>query len=1792
MYVRKIYLPCFLIFTFLISQFAIGQNKATHNLYLKTGTIVPENNISENLKKTGLRLSAESLKAIVIIQFEKLPTDTDRSQLRQAGIDLLDYIPDHAYLATVKSGIDYSLLLKVQARSIITLGAGQKMQASLANGNFPKHAEKVSGQLDVWVNFPKSYAFEDVKAELDNRKIQILSDNLKAYQIIEVRLAVNLLEELAGLPFIQYVQAIPAEEKASNYTSIANSRANLFRAAAPVGFSLQGEGVTVGVGDNADPQQHIDFNGRMINHSGIKGNSHGLHVTGTIAGAGIVDERYQGYAPKAKVIAQINSNIWANAGMYVKDYGMVVTNNSYGIDAGSCSDFGDYNLISRILDQQAFDFPYLQHVFAAGNSGLVNLCVGIPSGFGNILGGYTSAKNVLTVGNAYDSGVLNNSSSKGPTKDGRIKPELTATGSSVSSTIPNDQYGLSTGTSMATASVSGGLVLMYERYRQLHDGNNPRNDLMKALLCNGATDQGLAGPDFGSGFGNLNLLRSFKMLNQNNYFESQISNGAVNQHAIKVPANTAQLKVMLYWNDPAPSVLSGKALVNNLDLRVATADAPAFVPQLTDPKNILAPAGKGADDTNNMEQIVIDNPGEGDYTLFINGTVVTAGDQKYVVVYDNIPVSTSLTYPAGQEHLVNGEEINIAWDAYGNGSKTFKIDYSLNNGSSWATINDAVRADLRQLKWTLPATATHEAMVRIRQNDTGLFSESAPFTILGVPAVTLSPTQCEGYIAIGWPAVDGASEYEILTLKGKEMTRFAMTRSNSYTLTGLSKDSTYYVSVRAVISGHPGRRSPAIIRMPNQGNCAGSISDNDLKIEKIISPAQSGRLHTTSEFSRSTPVTIRLKNLDDQISDQNIQVGYAIGDDNSTIIWETVKPSIQAGGTYDHHFAANADLANPGSYRFRFFVKKAADAVEANNSIIQVFRQLENSPVALPFQEQFESYAVQQAASGETGLIGGDRFDLAASTGFGRLRTYVGSDMAYSGNRALTLDVSKNISEGNVNFLIGTFNLAQYDPASDDLHLSFWFNNHGQFYNENDKVWIRGKDTDSWIEADDLFVYHSAPGEGYKRALIELSKLLKANGQTFSSSFQIRWGQYGDRVTANLYGGAGYSFDDIEITKELNDVEVVRIIPPVSNNLVFSSQRISVAVKNNSAGDVYDIPIKMKVNNGAVISKNISYIKGGATVTFQFSDMINLSTTGTYSIKVWTEKSLDAKPENNLAQIDIVSSPMVSSFPYLQNFESGAGDWLSQGENSSWAFGNPASEKISKAASGSKAWKTNLSGLYNSSEKSFLYSPGFAVSGMLHPTLSFSFAIDLKKCPDKVCDFAFVEYSADGSTWTRLGAYGSGTNWYNSGSGNDVWSVEDYTRWHVSTIPIPAGLQHVRFRFVMQSDDHENGEGVAIDDVHIYDLINPIYSSGPVSNGVSKSGLNGTNWVDFTENGQMIASIQPNQDLGKTVVQTYLNQSAVRSTGGQYYHDRNFTIKPENTSFSEYASVRLYFSDQETERLLDANSCGSCAKPASAYDLAISKYSDFRTDLEDGSISNNSNGSWLLFAASDIVKVPYDNGYYVEFKTKSLSEFWFAKGNLQSATPLPVDLVSFTAKKEEADNFQSVVLEWSTASEKDFSHFEIEMARDEKELHQGLFTKIGEIDGQVNISAVARYQFTDRQTANSTIRYYRLKMVDMDQTYQYSAIRSVIFSDKTAWDVYPNPSNGVFNVTFRTEKPEPVTISVFDISGRLLEKKSVNSSASLQTHPVNISGSAVRSGMYFLEINAGAEKKIFKVIKE
>ena len=474
---------------------------------------------------------------------------------------------------------------------------------------------------------------------------------------------------------------------------------------------------------------------------------------------------------------------------------------------------------------------------------------------------------------------------------------------------------------------------------------------------------------------------------------------------------------------------------------------------------------------------------------------------------------------------------------------------------------------------------------------------------------------------------------------------------------------------------------------------------------------------------------------------------------------------------------------------------------------------------------------------------------------------------------------------------------------------------------------------------------------------------------------------------------------------------------------------------------------------------------------------------------------------------------------------------------------------------------------------------------MTAPTLSFSVALDIEDCGNTLCDAAWVEYSADGITWTKLGSSGSGTNWYNK-SASQLWSIENYTRWHVATTALPTGINSLRLRFVFQSDEGVEKDGIAIDDIHVYDNLNPIYDGSTTTSPVTNA-VNGNSWVNFIKDGKIIAAVQPkNQDLGSTMVKAFLHNGAVRNSNGQYYHHRNLTIQPSDKTPADSVKVRFYFLDSETDSLVFAGDCSNCSKPSSAYEMGVSKYNDPDLSFENGTITDNQQGEWSFIQRKDLVMVPYDKGYYAEFSVADFSEFWLSNGGFEKDDPLPVKLMKFTAEKI---NVEDVLLKWQVASEDNIDRYEIELAKTSEEMIAGNFLKIGEVISLGNTTTTRNYDFTDMEAGKTGTRYYRLKIINLNGTIKYSPVRSVSFDDAVLWNVYPNPSKGLFYLMYQINAGEKMNARVFDSKGRLVKDLQQQGIGSPQKLSVDLGMMA--AGIYLLRVDAGGETYSFKLHK-
>ena len=1713
---------------------------------------------------------------------------------RQTPLRILAKIDNNSFLVSTTQLPQAAEWQRLGIDGTAVLEPSHKMMPSLAAGKIPEHARMGQSQVQLLVATHKGINNAEARTLLQQAGFQPEVSPGNAFGIYGITCPTNQVQSLAALPFIAFVQTIPPPDKILNQSSRAVAGAQPLRAAvADGGRGLSGAGVTVGVGDDADPSLHPDLYDRIINHTPGIVNDHGAHTTGTVAGAGILLPQRAGFAPKASIVSQWFSGIWQNAGTYVQDYNMVVTNNSYGNIMGDCEMAGTYDLSSNLLDQQAFSYPQLLHVFASGNDG-ENTCAPYPFHYATVLAGMQTAKNTITVGRTDYVQFASSSSSTGPVKDGRIKPEIVALGEAIMSTTGNysinNAYFGAWGTSMAAPAVTGGLALLYERYYQLHSNNNPNGALMKALLLNGARDIGTPGPDYRHGFGMMHLGNSLRMLETNNYKLGAITQGETQDTVIAVPAGTHQLKVMLYWHDPAASPVAAKTLINDLDVQVIAPGGTTVYPLVLNASagNVADAATPGTDHVNNIEQIVINTPVAGNYTIRVKGyDVLVNSPQQYAVVFDALPQGIHILTPvAGETWTPNGPTIPITLDYHGNNAGTFKLEYSYNDGNTWNLIADNQPNALRFYNWSPPATINTSSRIKITNNSTNETTTSGLFYLISNPGLSLAPDteQCEGYIKINWSAVTDADGYEVIMKQGAEMVPIAQVNSStlSYTVSGLSKDSTYYLSVRTIKNGKHSRWNTPIERKPNVGSCTGSISNGDLKADAIVSPV-TGRQYSSSALGANSSISVRIKNLDDAaVTDFNVQ--YSIN--GAAFVQENVSTSIAANATYTHTFN-NIDLSTPGDYNIVAIVKNTAgDANSSNDTIRSTVRHLANAPLSLipAFTESFETANNQQVLSNTKGIAGTTRWDFNTDDAYGRLRTAAFGDVALTGSKAITLDVRRATPYATTanNEFLGTFNLSNYNTTH-EVRLEFYFKQHGigQGAAAQNKVWARGSETDPWVEVYDLGANQSIiAGEYKKTKSIELNDALQSAGQQFGSTTQVKFGQAALYAAADNRRFGGYSFDDISLQIANNDLQLAAIDTPFIFSCGLSTAvPIRVEVYNSMNVTMSNVPVSYRIDNGTWIQETISSINPNSTIVYTFSTTANLSATGPHTIEAMASMTGDNIANNNKAIAVIRNQPVISSFPYKESFESGAGNWFTEGINNSWQLGTPAHTGIAEAASGTKAWKTTLVGHYNDNEYSYLYSPCFNINSMTAPTLSFSMAYDIEDCSmyNIVCDAVWVEYSYDGVNWQKLGTGGSGTNWYDFPAAQ-AWVGKNQSHWHVATSALPKQPGNISLRIVMGSDDAVNREGVAIDDIHIFDNAIPIYASSSSSNVVTQT-VSGSGQVDFTDGGQIIASIFPNgNNLGSTDVKAWINTGTVRNDGKQYFANRSFTIKPTNTVLGTPVTVRLYFTDAEVQEMRLATSCANCTPPAAYNKLNITRYSEGGNANEDGSLDNNLTGTWKSIVTDNIVFTPYGSGYYADFEVDAFSEFWITDGSYSIA--LPANWVSFEAQK---NTQQEVLLKWSTANESDVLQYEPQVS-----INGIDFISLGSVAAQNALAA--NYQFTDATAGKTGTRIYRIKQIDRDGNISYSTMRSVQFGKVVASiSTYPNPIQNQLLLAMVNDAPIDVQWTIADAAGRIVlsGKWQTNASAaktSIDTH-------TLKAGMYTLTVTDGTQRWYNKVVK-
>ncbi len=446
---------------------------------------------------------------------------------------------------------------------------------------------------------------------------------------------------------------------------------------------------------------HQEFNGKTITIEDAAAIlDHSTHVAGTMIARGIYPPA-KGMAFNANTLHSYYFDNDVTK-MSAAAPGLLLSNHSYGDEAGwNFNDdanrwewyglpgdsvdytFGFYAQRAKQWDAIAFDAPYYLIVESAGNahaspgpavgadyygyeSATSQTLVdkgprpaGISSNTGyDVISTTGNAKNILTVGavNPLPFGPANSQgisiapfSSWGPTDDGRVKPDLVADGVDVLScgvTSPTSYITLS-GTSMSCPNVTGSLYLLQEYYAEKNAGSFMHASTLNGLACHTAFDAGNAGPDYISGWGLLDMKKAAQAIT-NNGTKSLIKEATLQQgqqQTYKVVASgNGLLTATISWTDPAGTppaegTVNSRTpeLVDDLDIRVSDSTT-TFLPWVLDPANPSAPATKGDNIVDNVEQVYVSNAVPGRvYTITVShkGTLL-AGSQDYSLIVTGI----------------------------------------------------------------------------------------------------------------------------------------------------------------------------------------------------------------------------------------------------------------------------------------------------------------------------------------------------------------------------------------------------------------------------------------------------------------------------------------------------------------------------------------------------------------------------------------------------------------------------------------------------------------------------------------------------------------------------------------------------------------------------------------------------------------------------------------------------------------------------------------------------------------------------------------------------------------------------------------------------------------------------------------------------------------------------------------------------------------------------------------------------------------------------------------------------
>lgn len=185
-------------------------------------------------------------------------------------------------------------------------------------------------------------------------------------------------------------------------------------------------------------------------------------------------------------------------------------------------------------------------------------------------------------------------------------------------------------------------------------------------------------------------------------------------------------------------------------------------------------------------------------------------------------------------------------------------------------------------------------------------------------------------------------------------------------------------------------------------------------------------------------------------------------------------------------------------------------------------------------------------------------------------------------------------------------------------------------------------------------------------------------------------------------------------------------------------------------------------------------------------------------------------------------------------------------------------------------------------------------------------------------------------------------------------------------------------------------------------------------------------------------------------------------------------------------------------------------------------------------------------------------------------------GNMVYENVLPLDLISFQAGKKN----NVTELKWEAENQEDFSHFEIERSANGTEGFENIATVFGSNDLR------GTYSYTDARAARLMQKaFYRLKMIDKDGTYKYSAVVMIAFELAPAVLVSPTflTAGEMITVNIAGNNQQQYEVKIFDMSGKLMAQQT-------GSNRLQFASSQLRKGMYIVSAASAGQTSTTKIM--